>query len=88
MFYVLAAQKNGGLGNFSVRKQLRPGGGFVLSEEGVCDGYQICAGSPNKKVEDGCQGGMQHSIWLFDTGRHNSTVASELAQAHRRCEEA
>jgi hypothetical protein len=43
MFHVLAKRQLGGPEDFSVRRQFRPAGGFVLSEEFVCEGYTICA---------------------------------------------
>jgi hypothetical protein len=86
MFYILTLRENGGLGNFSVRKQLRPYGGFVLKDEDtICEGYKICEQAPNQKVETECRGGMRHSAGLYDIRRNATETAKIRGDEKKRC---
>lgn len=53
--------------NYTAQIQLRPHGGFALSDEFFCETQAICASAPNttRVPKKACLGGIRHSYKLF-----------------------
>jgi hypothetical protein len=84
VFYTLAVKEIGPK-NFSVRKQFRPAGGFVLSEDSMCKGYEICKGAPNEKTHQQCKGGIRHSYRIVGLQDTSDEAEQAVAEQENRC---
>jgi len=87
LFYVLAMRETGGPDNFSVRKQFRPAGGFVLSDDSMCEGYRICKGAPDENTYKECKGGMRHSYRIVGLQDMSDEAKQAEGKRENRCNE-
>lgn len=53
--------------NYTARTQIRPHGGFALTDESFCETQRMCATAPNTTTspQKACYGGIRHSYKLF-----------------------
>ena len=78
VYYVLAVRQLNIQDQFSVRHQFRPGVGFFLKNETICEGYKVCGQAPTQKAERDCIGGLKHSMRLFGAGDLQQPSHSDL----------
>uniref|UniRef100_A0A7S1YCQ1 Uncharacterized protein n=1 Tax=Grammatophora oceanica TaxID=210454 RepID=A0A7S1YCQ1_9STRA len=91
VFYSLALRQLGVQSHeIDVRTQLRPGGGFQLSDEIFCEAYKLCAGAPNATIttlpRKRCIGGVRHSTKLFAILEEDEDPTEYVAKLEERCD--
>jgi hypothetical protein len=89
IYFVLAARDRG---PFRVQQPFRPRCGFVLSEDSMCEGYNICAGAPpGKYPHRECIGGFTHSYGLYRPNDglswNDRKFKQHLREQRARCEQ-
>lgn len=68
VYSVIAMRQSGeNFSNYNARTQVRPHGGFSLTDESFCAAYKICETAPTdtKNPQKACFGGIRHSYKLF-----------------------
>jgi hypothetical protein len=88
VFTVVATRQLGEFDHFTARRQFRPNGGFVLSDEAICQGFEICKDAPDIKWVPlkYCHGGFKHSQQLFSKEFNEQEARDEFFDAHqKRC---
>lgn len=68
VYSVIAMRQNGdSSSSYDARTQLRPHGGFALTDKSFCEAYEICESAPTETIhpKKACQGGIRHSYKLF-----------------------
>lgn len=66
--------------DFSARTQFRARGGFILSDEHLCDAVRMCKGAPGLKTYHHCVYGVKHAYYEVSLGRNMSVHSKDVME--------
>ena len=67
---------------WSARRQLRARGGFVLTDDNLCEAGRICASAPTPRMYHQCRGGLMHAYYEVGYGPEMSNHSKDMLLNH------